>query len=305
MGALNYYYEIIRNICHPHHTRLVTSPKIIEKNYVFTDKLKSDWYQLFDISDKKIYIPFTYHLKETDATLSFFDLLNQYDLSLAHVLHVKSSLWLGNSELILGQKYSVQHTVADVLPIYEDRICLIIRSSIFDINGNHIQDVKNAFMIKGLSAHDAHLFDQLHHNPKHNPELFKGLSKKASVLANDANIKKLEIYIPAHSGVKYGALSGDMNPIHTNAFIAKLTGAKGAFVQGLYTINLALANFIKSADLPLEKINITFCRKVYENQTISLVWKDSYYEILDTNKELLAFGRIHTLPSLRAQRSNS
>jgi len=48
--------------------------------------------------------------------------------------------------------------------------------------------------------------------------------------------------VPADIGRRYGAVSGDRNPIHLSSLTAKACGFPRAIAHGMYTASLALAS---------------------------------------------------------------
>lgn len=290
-----YLYKILQNTCHPHAARLIDFPPKTVFNFTHTEELKKAWYDLFEIKDETINIPFSYFMRDTRSAFALFDFLNAYDFSFRHILHIKSSLWFSRSQNLFlpDEVYRVEHSVNDIVHVSNDRVCLISKSSVYDKNGEHIYDQKNGFLIKGLRPQEAALYDALHHHAKHRPELFLNLSKKLSLLLEDEQCSRHEITIPKGLGTQYGKLSGDKNPVHTNPMMARFMGAEGAFIQGLCTINMLLAKLVVLGYENIEKLNITFCRKIYEEQTIYLLTHQGYYELVDRYNNLLAFGRIH------------
>ncbi len=211
-----------------------------------------------------------------------------------NLLHIKSGLWFskGNSQFKINKAYRAEYKVVDIVPLGNDRLCLVYKTSIFQEDDSHIYDLKNAFLIKNLRPEEVTLFDALHHHPKHRQALFMDLSKKMSILWHNKQSNYYEMNIPGKLGAHYGQLSGDMNFLHSNSFIAKLIGYKGAFSPGLCTLNLLLSTLTSIGYDHIEKLNITFCHKIYENQVILLLINDQYYELVDSEGTLLAYGRL-------------
>lgn len=74
----------------------------------------------------------------------------------------------------------------------------------------------------------------------------KGAKKAPSKLANLAGNAKISI--PAGTGRKYGAVAGDMNPIHLFDMTAKAFGFKKAIIHGMWT--LAKSAAVVDSQLP-------------------------------------------------------
>jgi acyl dehydratase len=77
----------------------------------------------------------------------------------------------------------------------------------------------------------------------------------ASQLALDTSLScQTEFTAPADIGRRYGAVSGDRNPIHLTAITAKLFGFKRAIAHGMWTKARALS-YLLPAD-PLERASV-------------------------------------------------
>jgi hypothetical protein len=294
-----YYFRILQNILYKHKVRLVGYPDKMVTQFIFDKQLQKEWYDLFEIKDENTDLNFPYFMREARTAFALFDALNTYNFSLANLLHVKSSLWFRNDTNIFkaNQSYRVECTTDDIMAVTNDRVCLIAKIRIFNQDGVHVYDQKNAFLIKKLKEDKLKLFDSFHHYAKHRPELFTNLSQKTSTLWQNKQCERSEINIKKSLGAYYGKLSGDMNMIHTSQLIAKSMGAKGAFIQGLCTLNLLLAKFSSIGYNNIEKLNITFCNKIYEEQTILLLVSHGSYELVDVEGKLLAYGRILRYPN--------
>ncbi len=67
-----------------------------------------------------------------------------------------------------------------------------------------------------------------------------------------------EFVAPADLGRRYGAVSGDRNPIHLTAFTAKLFGFKRAIAHGMWTSARATACLLPSHPLEQAALNVEF-----------------------------------------------
>lgn len=287
-----YFCEILKNIFHRHRIQPFIHLEKTVAHFTFTEELQQKWLNLFETKNK--HTPFPYFMKETGSALSFFKVLDAYGFNLAHLLHVKSNLWFGKNIPLfeLNQSYRTEYRLIDIVVVKEDRICLIYKGSIFKEDGTHIYDHKAAFLIKELKPHEVKLFDAPQYHRRNSPELFMNLSQNTSVLWNEKECSRYEITIPEKLGSHYGHVSGDMNFVHTSPLIAKLMGDKGAFIQGMCILSLLINKLTSIGYDSIEKLNFTFCHKVYEKQTIILLLHNEYYELVNPEGLLLVYGRV-------------
>jgi acyl dehydratase len=65
---------------------------------------------------------------------------------------------------------------------------------------------------------------------------------------------------PGGIGRRYGAISGDRNPIHMSRYTARLFGFKRAIAHGMWTVGRSLAAMGHPAGGPGDKLTVTFKR---------------------------------------------
>lgn len=79
---------------------------------------------------------------------------------------------------------------------------------------------------------------------------------------------------------RYAEASGDRNPIHTDASIAKMAGLPGIIVHGLctmaFTSRVAIDNLCAGDPTQLKRLRVRFSRPVLPGQTITTkIWTDA------------------------------
>lgn len=290
---LYYAYKMLSNLALCHQAKVPKRQQVkSEHNFILSQQLKDEWYRAFSTS-QEVDIPFTYFARETNSAIVCINMLSACRLNIGKLLHVKSSLWVNPVQpLEIDLPYRIHHELDDLIPVTESRVCFIGKTSVLSPQHEPIMVVKNAFLIRGLKAQDTRIYHGIEHHPKHTPDLFIGLSSRKSQLISKPQTQRIPIHIPAALGKRYGLLSGDLNPIHTNPYIAKLIKADGAFIQGLCTLNLLVSVFRQHFSLPFEKINMTFCSKVYENQEVYLLTHQADFELVDSHDQLLVYGKL-------------
>jgi hypothetical protein len=86
----------------------------------------------------------------------------------------------------------------------------------------------------------------------------------ASQIAADAPLScQTEFSAPADMGRRYGAVSGDRNPIHMAALSAKLFGFKRAIAHGMWTNARALSFLLPTTPVEQARLAVEFKTPLY------------------------------------------
>lgn len=103
-----------------------------------------------------------------------------------------------------------------------------------------------------------------------------------SALAADAVLSQCaEFAAPAGIGRRYGAVSGDLNPIHLSALSAKLFGFKRAIAHGMWTKARALALLLPPQPVAAATASVEFKRPLLLPGRATLWRGDGEFELRD------------------------
>lgn len=94
---------------------------------------------------------------------------------------------------------------------------------------------------------------------------------------------------------RYAVVSGDYNPIHLSALLARLFGSKGALAHGMYSVGRAAAHIERQLARPLTAISADFRRPILLPAQVvfgheSLDARSGCYGVLLAEAKMLALG---------------
>lgn len=285
------FFRILRNLSKTNKqadfTELPTKEYLVP--FSLSRKKQQKWYELFNASNENVYIPFTYFIK--GGAIMLFDVLDELNLSVKNLFHIKSSralrkgfYWKEN------EQYKLIYGLNDVLKV-KGGICVVTKMRMLDQDNREVISKKNAFLLK-VSDQDIAAFDQSSHQPRHDADEFESMARVSKIHQNDRDCQKVGLDIFPKLGGQYGNLSGDLNPLHTNRFLAKLNGAPNAFIQGYCLFNYVIKALADDASREYQKISMNFCRPVFEDQKAHLLLLGDRYQVVDGKNKLLAYGNL-------------
>lgn len=286
-----YIYRILSNLSKGKREANFTELPMDEMiPFSLTAANKKKWYKLFHAETTE-YIPFTYFIRA--GAIVLFDFLDQLNLSLKNLYHVKSSMILHDGEMIENESYQLFYTLDDAFKVKNNKLRIVIKVHTLDQNNKEIVTAKNVFLLK-VTEKDIAAFDRALRRPKHDSVEFESISKiPGRINLTDPSCIKIPLKIYPKMGTQYGQISGDLNPLHTNNTLAKLVGSPKAFVQGFAIFNYIISALTVTARKKFERINITFSRPVFEDQTVTLALLNNHYEVLNKENKVLVYGDIH------------
>jgi acyl dehydratase len=90
-----------------------------------------------------------------------------------------------------------------------------------------------------------------------------GAAYASQIVADTPLSCQSEFSAPADMGRRYGAVSGDRNPIHVTALTAKLFGFKRAIAHGMWTQARALSCLLPQQPLQAASLDVEFKTPLY------------------------------------------
>ena len=199
-------------------------------------------------------------------------------------LHLQSTARYCAPAVSVPQHLSLRVELAHVLPLAPTRAGLVVDVEVSTGEGERLQAVREVFGVFGL---DEGWWDGVV------PATLLAMSAPASTVLlrrpprRTGEISRASIGIPTDLGVRYGRLSGDMNPHVTPAGAAR-AGFRRPFLQGLCTANLVVTELTRRGTL--ERFSVLFARPVEVGQSVELLLHDDGFELRDETGRLVAFG---------------
>lgn len=300
---LRYYEHFLEHLVHFHRKELssVKNP-VLRKTFTIEKEHMDKWYELFEVKNEKTQIPFMYFLKASTSAVLFFDLLAHYHFKFTNIYHVYTSIER-YSDFVMqpGNEYTLEVKCASIIKVGVDKASMVLEGRLFDENNNLLLTSQNVFLnVKLTEKEMEQIYDESTGLCEVDcgipPEKWTRLSaKKPQITLEDADDTH-KIFVKDHFGEKYGSLSGDYNPVHTNRVISYIAGHKHPFIQGLAVLN-NLIKVIAEKKTSWHDIHLTFCNKTLEGHELLILRKGNNIELLEEG-HLVAFGTVVCLQTL-------
>ncbi|WP_326534700.1 hypothetical protein [Pseudorhodoferax sp.] len=114
--------------------------------------------------------------------------------------------------------------------------------------------------------------------------------RQPELMADGAGVQRRQLYVAPDVGSRFGRLAGERSPVHRWLPAARLAGWKRTQVQPMYLRHLVTREMDEwGADG--RTLQIVFTRAVALGQTLTLLRRESLFELIDERGRLVAFGK--------------
>lgn len=283
-----YWYRFLKNLFSWRKPVLLKPPLPTVTELIHNDKIQQTWCDFFGLTRENCLTPFIRFNKCSSFIL--FDKMEHNHLSFKNLVHVKTEAKFLAHDFMFTPNAALTMTyeLFDIIPLAKSRLALIIH-----VMAAHSEKVlyetKIIFVIKKVPKKFLDEIKQQHGYVEDGS--FNNLRQIKPILSSQTTpFKSISFYIDKDLGRRYGLLSGDLNPLHSNDFFARLIGGKQSFIQGLCTLNLILAQFMSHGIKIINTLDILFCQFIYTGQTVTLNYTHHEYELIDKDNNLLVKG---------------
>jgi len=219
-------------------------------------------------------------------TAAIFALARRLGLPLHRVLHASTATRrLGAVEP--GGHYVAESTYVGAEPRRNHSALVRFESRIKNPAGDVVAETDNAMFVAKI---DPERWEMLNHNGQATPIRRKHRKLTAPDWSHDQ-------LIDHRLGRRFGFLSGDLNPLHTAPWLAKLTGHRTGFIQGMCAYNLTVAGLSRYRADPLASLDMTFSRPFYVGAVATLHAQGDRFEWVDSEGKVLGYGTYATAPT--------
>lgn len=259
----------------------IPSDKKYTVNFEISKKEFANWNQNFKSDSKSI--QYSMHLKS--ATTLFMQSIVDLKVNYKNVLQLKSVQKFSKPGFqYTPGRYTNTSWLEEFTSAGKKNVILGFASQVKNENDEIVQNNMDYMMVLNVTTEQ---LEQLKEHKKASKINYRRWLIPNKLKGEAIKFQK-EIFIESNMPSKYGKVSGDQNIVHTNKFIAKLFGFKGAFLQGLCTKNFVIANwpFEKS----IKEISINLIKPVYTNQKIKIIYGEDSYMIKDQKDKIVCHG---------------
>jgi acyl dehydratase len=258
--------------------------------------LKSKWDSLFLVNPRNPKpLQMIYNRLSRDY---LFDALSKMQLNFANIMQLGIDVELSRpfSGFVPTQNYQYESSLKEVLHLNHDRALLNFRSIVSDDQGEPIVVQKDIMILCNLKKSDVERLDAIAEVHGETSDQYRGLSKlEPEIQLEDADWSG-RYFLSNDTGLRYGVVSGDLNPLHTARLFSKLLGHRDSFVQGAFTANLALKFLMNDMHLAVKTMSVIFTRPAYSGQMVTFVVKGRRFELHCQRHKLLAKGYFTLFP---------
>ena len=300
MGAYQrrYYASAVRNLAKRH--RLLVDREF--PRYRTTIRInpaeQQQWFELFDAGPRQQATPFSYH--STSGTLLLMQVVEDVGVNFRHLLHLRSEMALhpGGRRIAVDVDHVLEVCLQDIVELGDDRVALVVESRVHAPDDALVQLNRDTFVILSIDPDAMAALRESTRFGNDEPAGLDGVTKRPATL-DPATCSTVRVAVPEDMGLRYGKVSGDLNVVHTTRMAARLFGHPRPFIQGLCTANHVLCALTGALDHPVQRLTMSFARRVFVGQEIDVRFDDRTVEVLDDDGRLLAFGDYGTSPIAR------
>lgn len=291
-----YYSRLMVNLLRRQNLALPKSGYPFAAAFEIPANLKAKWDNLFLVNPKNPKpLQMIYNRLSRDY---LFDALSRMQLNFANIMQLGIDVELSRpfSGFVATHKYHYESSLKELLHLNRDRALLNFRSVVSDENGESIVAQKDIMILCNLKKSDVERLDTLAEVHGESSDQYRGLSKmEPAIPLQDADWSG-RYFLSNDTGMRYGVVSGDLNPLHTAKLFSKLLGHRRSFVQGAFTANLALKFLMNDMHLPVKTMSVIFTRPAYLGQMVTFVVKGQHFELHCQRNKLLAKGHFTLFP---------
>ena len=283
--ALAYWPTTLRSLLLPHRMDPSAAPWTYAARYEPQAEDTARWCATFGLdASLAAGAPFLY--SQATGTLLYMRLFADLGLNFRHLLHLRHRAThrpVPPAQQLRGQVVSAR--IAAVHALGARKAVVQVACTVSNDDGLVLLNVQDDFIVRGYRP------GQLKALPRHPAPPFEALHKPTPRWAAGQAPWHRRVAVADDLGQRYGALSGDANPVHTTSWAARLFGHEQPFLQGLATRSLIVGE-LAQAGARVHRLDLHLCRPVPCGSTVCLSHDGQRFELSDApGATLLASGR--------------
>lgn len=282
-----YYVSAVRNVVKRHRLLVSRDFPRYECEISVTPEDQRKWFELFDVGEGLTHTPFTYYT--SSGTMLLMKVVEDVGVNFRHLMHLRTDMTFAADGRVMepGVGYRLSARLADIVPMGDDKVTLVIESRIEDPERVVVQLNREHFVILNV---DPEVLEVLRTSRNGQGVASPGLSRRPPRLGDQPGVQRIPIEVPEDMGMRYGKVSGDLNLVHTTRSAARVFGHPKPFIQGLCTANYVLRHLTAAGRGHVLALDLTFTRPIFVGQTVELRHDEQALEVHSPDGKLLAFG---------------
>ena len=286
-GLARFYVASVRNLMR--RNRLLTS----DHYPAYTTQLRVSaederrWHELFGVPEG-MRLPLTLHAVAWTPLLT--RLVEDLGISARNLTHVRTRVTYHPERPLpqLDGTATVQVQLGSTVPLGDQRVALLVATRVLD-DGDVRFSGDDVFVVTDVDrATLARLRREGHGAP---PDL-PAPGRLPTLDPDDPDVRSVGLALAGDLGLRYGRLSGNLNPVHTTGTVARLMGHSGPTLQHLAVVNLVLRHLADARGATPGRLQLDFLAPVLVSQTVELRFDDHAIEVTDAEDRLLVVGHV-------------
>ena len=283
--ALAYWPAALRSLLTPHRLNLDAARWTYAARFEPRHDDHDRWCDAFGLDAQAAGgAPFLF--SHATGTLLYMRLFADLGLNLRHLLHLRHRAThraAAPAQALAGQTVSAR--VAAVHRLGSSKAVVQVASTVSNDEGLVLLHLQDDFIVRGFRP------DQLEALAQHPAPPFEALQRPKPRWAAGTAPRHALVDVAPDLGRRYGELSGDVNPVHTRPWAARLFGHAEPFLQGLATRTLIVGQ-LAQAGVRVDRLDLHLCRPVPCGARLGLSHDGQRFELADAlGSRLYACGR--------------
>ncbi|MGO9602043.1 MAG: cyclic nucleotide-binding domain-containing protein [Candidatus Binataceae bacterium] len=250
-----YYTTALKHVLKQHRLLVDRRFPAYETTFTLSPEEHGRWFQLFEGSEPAT--PFTFHT--TVGTMALMRVVGDVGVNFKNLMHLKCEMGMATGHpMEPGRTYRLAGQIEDIIALRDDRVAVVCASRVYDETGFRVRTGRDFFVILNLEPEYVEGLRAAKRYGHIDAAEFQALASREAQLNNAA--RRISIEVPEDMGLRYGKVSGDLNPVHTTRVAAKILGHPRPFVQGLCTANYILQHLTPVYGPP-EGLRVTFAKR--------------------------------------------
>ncbi len=276
---LRFYFYSLRGILRPQKFSHILPSLSNSYQFSIDDSLIEAWANLFNIPKSTGPLPFSYFWPL--CVQSFHSFITQLKINYRNILHFQTEITYFQKDYFLEphKTYTLETKLNGFYPLHKNGIVFLIMTTVLDSEKHPVVQQLESIFVKNISLPK----DFIPSSIELSPPIKKPIRK--SPLPHSR-----QTFFDPKMGIRYGLVSGDLNPIHTHKWLTKLFDYNKIFLQGMCTANFAMKTFICGENEAVRKLLISFSSPLFLGQNIQIRYNNSHFQVLDESQKIVAYG---------------
>lgn len=219
------------------------------------------------------------------ALLNTIDLLNQSHISLAKLVHLKSSVTIHDSVAVKADTHITTTQKINKIQIRKNAFILGLSGKI-SLDGHVFRSHQEDFYIRKSTLMPEGI-DLPVHDCTH---MIRHIKSRKAQLYLSVTTPPVPVTIKKSMPLSYAHISGDYNLFHATKIGAKLCGQPEAFLQGTGVQSLCWQFLENALKQQVKDFDIIFAKPAHVGKTYALWFDQKSFELVDEHFRLIAFG---------------